>query len=634
MIINSLNLKHFGKFNEKSLELKEGINIVYGVNEAGKSTIHTFIRGMLFGIEKQRGRRSYDNYTKYCPIATPTLYSGEMEFTIDNEEYIVKRNFYKEEKSCQVIHKRTARPVDLTRLKGTSIIKGVTENNYCNTIYIAQRQVVPGKDLANRIRDYITNVTMTRSSEVNITNALAELQKRKKEIESKQTKQQLLQLNEELQKIQTTDFMLKELEKQIEGLENAKIALHNEKKGCKIEKSLLDKIEVLHSYVEEYNLIQEKYHSRNECLAYKKQLQGQIEALGKMSETKSITDTRKRRKTNTVLRITCITASLCLVIGMLYSKQSYHAMLFVVFLTILAGVFAYGRIEKKKRVSLDEHKESVSESLEGMERQYQTMIRDLTQREEALENDILQYAGKVTDIKEVSEKSMLQLQDIIKGLAKQIGNQRQEIRKRQVRELEIGKELERLHIKEEKFRWEYAKLEETISDFAEKRAFRDELQERERKERKELEAIVLSMETIQQLASVIHDDFGDKFNHILSDYASQIIGKQKMTIKTDEKLSMKVVEDTDYIDLEYLSIGTIEQIYLALRVAASEMLLGDASMPIILDDAFAYYDDHRLKQTCKWLASISNRQIIVLTCQTREREMLNQLEIPYQYIEL
>ena len=45
-----LYISGFGKFHNTSVSFEDGINIVYGKNEAGKSTIHTFIRGMLFGI--------------------------------------------------------------------------------------------------------------------------------------------------------------------------------------------------------------------------------------------------------------------------------------------------------------------------------------------------------------------------------------------------------------------------------------------------------------------------------------------------------------------------------------------------------------------------------------------------------
>ena len=56
MKIRELILKNFGKFTDRHIQLDDGINILYGENESGKSTIHTFIRGMFYGMERGRGR--------------------------------------------------------------------------------------------------------------------------------------------------------------------------------------------------------------------------------------------------------------------------------------------------------------------------------------------------------------------------------------------------------------------------------------------------------------------------------------------------------------------------------------------------------------------------------------------------
>ena len=56
MRLLELHIDGFGKFHDRTISFNDGINIIYGKNEAGKSTLHTFIRGMLFGIERGRGR--------------------------------------------------------------------------------------------------------------------------------------------------------------------------------------------------------------------------------------------------------------------------------------------------------------------------------------------------------------------------------------------------------------------------------------------------------------------------------------------------------------------------------------------------------------------------------------------------
>ena len=59
------------------------------------------------------------------------------------------------------------------------------------------------------------------------------------------------------------------------------------------------------------------------------------------------------------------------------------------------------------------------------------------------------------------------------------------------------------------------------------------------------------------------------------------------------------------------------------------------SMPIILDESFAYYDDKRLENILKYLnEECKENQIIIFTCTNREKEILNNLNIPYQNIEI
>ena len=58
MEIRELYLRNFGKFSGKKIVLKDGINLFYGENESGKTTIHTFIKSMLFGLERGRTIRS------------------------------------------------------------------------------------------------------------------------------------------------------------------------------------------------------------------------------------------------------------------------------------------------------------------------------------------------------------------------------------------------------------------------------------------------------------------------------------------------------------------------------------------------------------------------------------------------
>ena len=69
MIIRHLHITGFGKFKNRDFDLKQGLNVVYGSNEAGKSTLKTFMVSMLYGIDSYRGRAAKkDAYHLYEPF--------------------------------------------------------------------------------------------------------------------------------------------------------------------------------------------------------------------------------------------------------------------------------------------------------------------------------------------------------------------------------------------------------------------------------------------------------------------------------------------------------------------------------------------------------------------------------------
>ena len=81
MKILELIIRNFGKLSDRHIKLSDGINLIYGENESGKSTVHTFIKGMFFGLERGRGRAALnDTYSLYEPWENPNFYSGAVWF--------------------------------------------------------------------------------------------------------------------------------------------------------------------------------------------------------------------------------------------------------------------------------------------------------------------------------------------------------------------------------------------------------------------------------------------------------------------------------------------------------------------------------------------------------------------------
>lgn len=148
-------------------------------------------------------------------------------------------------------------------------------------------------------------------------------------------------------------------------------------------------------------------------------------------------------------------------------------------------------------------------------------------------------------------------------------------------------------------------------------------------------AIELAKQELENAYYEMKKKVTPEFTKKLSNVMSKISNGKYTNIKLDEKEGLIVeVENGNYIPVGLLSIGTIDQLYLSLRLGAGAQISNE-NLPIILDEAFAYYDTERLKNILEFLnEEYANRQIIILTCTNRERDILEENHIEYNFIEL
>ena len=154
-----LYISGFGKFHDTAVSFEDGLNVIYGKNEAGKSTIHTFIRGMLFGIERQRGRAARnDIYSKYEPWENSGTYEGQLRLESDDGTiYRIERSFQKNKKEFTVINETTGREEPDGRAVLQEILGGMSETMYNNTISIGQLKCATDGGMVAELRNYIAN---------------------------------------------------------------------------------------------------------------------------------------------------------------------------------------------------------------------------------------------------------------------------------------------------------------------------------------------------------------------------------------------------------------------------------------------------------------------------------------------
>ena len=125
------------------------------------------------------------------------------------------------------------------------------------------------------------------------------------------------------------------------------------------------------------------------------------------------------------------------------------------------------------------------------------------------------------------------------------------------------------------------------------------------------------------------------YTHLASELIEGITGGIYRSMSIDQDLNIFMNTPTRLVPIEQVSSGTMDQIYLAVRLAAAKLVIGDkGNMPLIFDDSFALYDDDRLKTALKWLSKAWDKQCIIFTCHQREEEILKEEGITHQIIQI
>ena len=114
---------------------------------------------------------------------------------------------------------------------------------------------------------------------------------------------------------------------------------------------------------------------------------------------------------------------------------------------------------------------------------------------------------------------------------------------------------------------------------------------------------------------------------------NRITNNKYTEVKIDDQLRVMVKSGSSFISMDYLSTGTISQIYLALRLSIANVLINE-ELPIIMDDVFVTYDGQRLQETLGCLGEYLNRQIIIFTMNPGVQEMFASQGIPSNFIAL
>ena len=153
-------------------------------------------------------------------------------------------------------------------------------------------------------------------------------------------------------------------------------------------------------------------------------------------------------------------------------------------------------------------------------------------------------------------------------------------------------------------------------------------------EEKNLKAAELAKEILNKSYNELRDDFGPVLNKKVMSLFKEFTDNKYSNVLVSDNYEMKVIFENEILSSKLLSNGANDQLYLALRIAFIEMIFGNKNVTLYLDDAFTQYDDNRIKNILNYLANENFIQILIFTCQNRERSYLKEKCINHNYISL
>lgn len=187
----------------------------------------------------------------------------------------------------------------------------------------------------------------------------------------------------------------------------------------------------------------------------------------------------------------------------------------------------------------------------------------------------------------------------------------------------------------EKARGGLEALEQAISILPEMEEELSGARERLKRLDYEREAAEIALEAIREASTSVHREFAPALNRKINEITSRITAGRYTDLQVTRELEILATapETGRRVEAEVLSGGTVDQLYFALRIAASDLVSGGSKLPLFLDDSFVQYDRRRLENVMGYLLEeAKERQIILFTCHGREREVADALGGVYNYL--
>ena len=263
MEINFLKINGFGKIKNKEINLNKKINLIYGKNEAGKTTLLKFIPSMLYGISKNKNGKEISDFDKYKPW-DENEFSGKIIYTLDNkDEFEVFRDFSK--KNPKIYNKNLediSGEFSINKTKGNQFFyeqTNIDEETLFSTAIAEQQGVALPQSSQNILTQKIANMLSTGDDNISYKKVMANLSKKQlEEVGTERTTgrpinnilKEIKILEDEKNKIENCEYDSKSKKEEINSLEKendkikTEVKIYEEIKKIKEEEKIEEEINI------------------------------------------------------------------------------------------------------------------------------------------------------------------------------------------------------------------------------------------------------------------------------------------------------------------------------------------------------------------------------------------------------
>ena len=640
MKIENIKINNYGNLENKEINLKDNINIIYGKNESGKSTLLSYIKNTFYGISKNKNGKDISDYEKYKPWGK-TDYSGKLKYQLDDgQEFEIIRDFNK--KNPKIYNQNLediSNQFNIAKKDGSQFFyeqTNVDETMFTSTVVSMQAEVKLDKQEQSVLVQKLANLAGTGDDSVSYKKVIDKLNKMQiEEVGSERSQNRPINIiNDRLKSIEDTLKELTAYQGDKEINEAKKNIYANQISKLDVEANVLKelKIVLLHKQNNE-DKIKIKSNYKKEKSEKIKELNAEKDALIENNKLKSSDYNKKvNAKKYIILFI------LVLVLGILiyfvnknYINNSIINILSfcLVPIYLLIAIFIELRSKKKLKNKIKKEEEEYKNELNLLDRQIEIIEEEIDKQNKEIENEQINYDNEVeqeinniklkyngkTNVEELLDKiDEKNIDTVIYETQDKLNKNKVDLQTIKYEEDNIAEKLESLSSLKE----EHDKLVEDKQDLI-----------------KRNEEINLTKEFLNKAYADMKNSITPKFTENMSKNIAKISNNRYTKVGiNDEKGLIVENEYGEYVPAERLSTGTIDQLYLSLRLSMIDDLSSE-KMPIILDEAFAYYDDYRMENILKFLSeNMNNHQVIIFTCTKRERDILNKLNIDYNLVEI